>query len=81
MTPTGDSAGPPRTADDRADRDWLRATVEQARADRVLHSSMALWQPGDRFRAWCGVCGWLDAGSRDKPTEQAKAEAHERAGT
>jgi hypothetical protein len=82
MTParkvtTGDGPGPARNDDDRADRDWLRATVAQDAATRTLHSSMALWQPGDRFRAWCGVCGWMGPYDRDKPTVQAWAKEHE----
>lgn len=83
MTPprritTGDGPGPARNDDDRADRAWLRATVAQDAATRTLHRSLALWQPGDRFRAWCGVCGWVGAYTSDKATAQDTAAAHER---
>lgn len=76
---TGDGPGLPRNDSERADNAWLRDTVSQARATRELHSSMALWQPGDRFRVWCGVCGYVGNGDRDKAKVQAWAAEHQAA--
>ncbi len=58
---TGENGGPPRTDEDRADRDWMRAQITAIPhpAHRTIVLSSA---SGTHFTAHCVVCRTIAAG-------------------